>query len=198
MIASALAPPVCAATPGPSFDAGYRAFLKARNERLGRWLPHAEDLFEPWRRHLTASAPLDWNELFQLPKDATSFWYGEAGPPRVTAVYDPVRREVLYRQGCCAWEETVLVHAAMPPPAPLRTADLGAVRSRRGVALGSIPAAVVRAYGPARLHPSTTAPEFRVLSYYRKQHTQGSDCGWFENFVFRTNRLIEIQAGHGC
>ncbi len=60
------------------------------------------------------------------------------------------------------------------------------------------PAAVVRAYGPARLHASTTTAGLRVLSYYRDQHVPGSGCAWFENFVFRANRLIEIQAGHGC
>jgi hypothetical protein len=82
--------------------------------------------------------------------------------------------------------------------APVKSADLGAVRSRRGIALGASPAAVRRAYGPAQLYASTTTPGLRVLAYYRTQHTQGSDCGWYENFMFRANRLGTIQSGHGC
>jgi hypothetical protein len=198
-LASTISPPAArSATPSPrsAFDAQYAAFLRARNERLGRWLPQGEDLFEPWRRRMAAPAAVGWNELFTLPKDATSFWYRPTAR-RVLAVYDPRPRVVLYRQGCCAWEETVLGYAPEPPQ-HVRTARLAAVRSRKGVPLGASPAAVVRAYGAASLHPSTTTPGLRVLSYYEDQHLRGSSCGWFENFVFRANRLIEIQAGHGC
>ena len=180
-----------------ALERGYRAFVRARDERLGRWLPRGEALFEPWRRHIAARTPLGWNELFRIPSGATSFWYGDAGPPRVLAVYDRARRVVLYRQGCCTWEETVLAYAP-EPPAHVRAADLATVRSRKGVPLGASSAIVMRAYGRAALHPSTTAPGLRVLSYYEMQDTAGSTCGWFENFVFRANRLIEIEAGHGC
>jgi hypothetical protein len=92
----------------------------------------------------------------------------------------------------------VLMVAPKPPPQPVQTANLGAIRTRHAIVLGSSPAAVVRAYGPARLHASTTTAGLRVLSYYRDLHVPGSACARFENFVFRANRLIEIQAGHGC
>lgn len=183
----------------PALGAKYAVtFLKRRNDALGAWLPHGEDLFEPWRRHRAANGPLGWDEMFAMRRDATYFWYGNAGPSRVQAVYDPVRRVVLFEQGCCAWQETVLASVSTPPPDRLKTANLGALRSRRGVGLGASPSTVRRAYGPARLFPSTTARGLRILAYYRDQHTKGSACGWFENFVFRSNRLVEIQAGHGC
>lgn len=187
-----------AASFSPAPHGGYAAFLKHRNDALGAWLPHYEELFVPWRRHHAADGPLGWNEMFTVPADSTFFWYGDAGPPKVNLVYDPLRRVALFRQGCCAWDETILAAVTKPPPSTVKTAHLGAVRTRRGIGLGASPSAVRRAYGAAVIYPSTTKRGFRVLSYYRKQVTMGSDCGWFENFVFRANRLVEIQAGHGC
>jgi|GEM_PF-1206325 len=193
--ASATPSPHAAPVVDPNYAA---AFLRRRNDALGAWLPRGEDLFEPWRRHRAANGPLGWDEMFTVPRDATYFWYGNAGPPRVQAVYDPVRRVVLFEQGCCAWQETVLASVSTPPPYAVKTANLGVLRSRHGIGLGASPSAVRRAYGRAHLYPSTKARGFRVLSYYREQPTSGSTCGWFENFVFRADRLIEIQAGHGC
>jgi hypothetical protein len=195
---AASAAPVPAATSTPAWAHDYATFLKRRNEALGAWLPVNESLFEPWRRHHAADGPLGWNEMFTVPASATNFWYGQAGPPKVNLVYDPRRRVALYEQGCCAWQETVLAEVSKPPPSPVRRANLRAMRTPRGIGLGVSPDAVRRAYGPAVLYRSTMKPELRVLSYYRNQHTKGSDCGWYENFVFRANRLIEIQAGHGC
>jgi hypothetical protein len=126
------------------------------------------------------------------------FVYGEAGPSRVALVYDSAHGLALYSQGCCAWQETVLATVSTPPPRAVAAANLAALRSRHGIPLGASPNAVRRAYGPARLYRSTTSRGLRVLAYYRDQHVTGSGCGWFENFVFRSNRLIEIQAGHGC
>ncbi|MDB5039520.1 MAG: hypothetical protein JWN27_246 [Candidatus Eremiobacteraeota bacterium] len=177
------------ATPSP--PTGYSALDRARDEALAAWLPRGEDIFEPWRRHLTAQSPLGSNEMFSIPNNATLF-------VRVRLVYDADRGVALYYQGCCAWQETVLMIAPKPPPQPVQVANLRAVRTPRGIGLGASPAAVVRAYGPARLHASTTTAGLRVLSYYRDQHVPGSGCGWFENFVFRANRLVEIQSGHGC
>lgn len=190
--------PAPAQTRAPSYAAQYAAFLKFRNEALGKWLPAYEDIFEPSRRHRAADGPLGWNEMFTVPARATFFWYGPAGPPKVHVVYDPVRGIALYSQGCCSWQETVLAFVSKPPPRAVNTANLGAVRTPRGIGLGASPGAVRRAYGQAVLYPSTTKPRYRVLSYYRNQYTKGSACGWFENFVFRANRLIEIEAGHGC
>ncbi len=188
--------------PAPSFSPAhygmYWPYRNRRNDALGAWLPQYEELFEPWRRHHAVDGPLDRNEMFTVPADSTFFWYGEAGPPKVNLVYDPVHRVALFSQGCCAWDETILATASKPPPSTVKAANLGAVRTRRGIGLGAPPSAVRRAYGAAVIYPSTTKRGFRVLSYYRNQVTRGSDCGWFENFVFRANRLVEIQAGHGC
>jgi hypothetical protein len=173
-------------------------YRNRRNDALGAWLPQYEDLFEPWRRHRAVDGPLGWNEMFTVPANSTFFWYGDAGPPKVDLVYDPARRVALFSQGCCSWQETILATVSKPPPSLVKTANLSAVRTRRGIGLGASPNAVRRAYGAAALYPSTTKRGFRVLSYYRKQVTTGTDCGWFENFVFRANQLVEIQAGHGC
>jgi hypothetical protein len=161
---------------------------------LWSWLPHGENMWEPHRRRLAADAPLSSAEMFELPAARRADHSG----PRANVVYDPGRHLVLYWNGCCDWQETVLARVTARPPKPLRTAPLGDLRTRRGIALGASPAAVVRAYGPTRLHRSTTTPALRVLSYYRDQHVPGSGCGWYENFVFSADRLIEIQAGHSC
>jgi len=118
---------------------------------------------------------------------------------RRTVIYDARHHLVLYYLGCCAWEETVLASVRTPPPHAVPAGDLSAVRNPRGIALGVTPAVVRRAYGPARLHPSTTTPGRSVLSYVHEHRTPGStSCGWFDNFVFRRDRLVEIQAGWGC
>jgi hypothetical protein len=163
---------------------------------LAKWLPRGEDLFEPWRRHLTAQAPLGWDDMLSVPQNATFFMGSDM--ERASVIYDPAHRIVLYQRGCCAWWETVLMVAPKPPPQPVKTADLSLIRAGHAIALGAAPAAVVRAYGPARLHASTTTAGLRVLSYYRNRHVPGSACSWFENFVFRANRLVEIQSGNGC
>ena len=196
--AGAAPAPTATKTPMPAYARQYAIFLEARNEPLGRWLPANEDLFEPWRRHHAASATLAYREMFTIPSGATFFWHGNAGPPKVHLVYDPTRRVALYDQGCCTWDETVLAVVSKRPPAAVKAANLAGVRTRRGIGLGASPNAVRRAYGEAVLYPSTTKPSLRVLSYYRRQGPKGSTCGWFENFVFRGARLIEIQAGHGC
>lgn len=191
--ATPVAAPMTTLAPG-----WYAEFLRHRNEALGAWLPANEDIFEPWRLHRAAVGALGWSDLFTIPPDATFFWHGEAGPPKVHLVYDPVRRVALFSQGCCSWQETILATVAKPPPGAVKTADLAAMRTRRGIGLGASPDAVRRAYGKAVLYPSTAKRGLRVLAYYRMQYPKGSACGWFENFVFRGARLIEIQAGHGC
>ncbi len=185
--------------PRPHASSGVDAntiFLRLRNEALGTWLPRGEDLFEPWHRRRAAVGALGWGDLFIVPRDGTPFWYGKTAP-RVLAVYDPVRRVALYQQSCCGWQETVLARAA-PPPRAVTTANLGALRSRRGIGLGASPSAVRRAHGWAHLYPSTTTRGLRLLSYYRDHRSKWASCEWFENFVFRANSLVEIQAGHGC
>jgi hypothetical protein len=190
-------PATVAATPYvlPSGQVGPR--LTPTGKRLGAWIPQGEDLIEPWHRHLASTSPaLAFGELADPPVRATWFQHGPT-LVRVQAVYDPVHRVVLYHQGCCGWDETVLARAPSPPDFVIRR-DLSAVRTRHGIALGVSAARVVRAYGAARFHASTKAPGLRVLSYWRSQHAHFSGCAWFENFVFRGNRLIEIQAGHSC
>jgi hypothetical protein len=122
-----------------------------------------------------------------------------AVPAKLPILYDPERRIVLYYEGCCAYQMTVLAEVTGPPPTKLiPSTPLGAMRTTRGIGLGATPAAVRQRYGPARLHRSTTAPALRVLSYYCDRHVPGASCGWFENFVFRAGRLTEIQAGYAC
>lgn len=184
------------ATTAPKYV--YPHYLRQRDAALTKWLPRGEDLFEPWRRRLAAPGPLGWDEMFKLPRRVTHFLYGDSGVHGVDVVYDPVHRIALYYQGCCAWQETVLASVAARPPRDVISADLGTRRTPRGIALGVAPSAVRRAYGPATMHRSTMNPALHVLSYWRDQHVKGSGCGWFDNFVFRDGRLIEIQAGHGC
>jgi hypothetical protein len=177
-----------------AFASGSRAammpFAQA-DPAMWRWLPHGEDLFEPSRRHVAYDSAIGQREMIDERL--------QLGPPHATILYDADHGMVAYYQGCCAWQETVLASVTTRPPRALTPQNLAGLKSPRGIALGASPGAVLRAYGPATLHASTTTRGLRVLSYYRSQHAPGSpSCGWFENFVFRANRLIEIQAGHGC
>jgi hypothetical protein len=161
---------------------------------LWKWLPHGENMWQPYRRRLTSDSRLGPAEMFTIPSMTT------VASKRATdnVVYDAVHRIVLYRDGCCDWEETVLAAVAEPPPRRVRFGQLGAVRTLRGIGLGAAPAAVIHSYGPARMHRSATKPALEVLSYYRDMHTPGSACGRYENFVFTADRLTEIHAGHSC
>ncbi len=149
---------------------------------LWRWLPHGEDLFEPWRRHLAMRiAHVD-------PMFALREWRHPA--------YDPAAGRVLYYQGCCAWQETVLARVRTAPPHAVPRAALATLRTPRGIGLGATVGAVRRAYGAAPLHASSTTAGLRVLSYY--EPLGPSNCGRFENFVFSRGVLVEVQAGDGC
>jgi hypothetical protein len=164
--------------------------LPSHKTRLGEWLLQGEDLFVLWRRRLASQSPvLAFGELADVPERATWFVYGTG--VKVQALYDRAHGLVLYHQGCCAWDEIVLARAPASPEA-LVGRDLLAFRTRHGIGLGASAADVVAAYGPAHLHRSTKIADLRVLSYWRDQHVKGSGCAWFENFVFRGSRLIEI------
>ena len=71
---------------------------------LWKWLPHGENMWQPNRRRLTSDSRLGPAEMFAIPIRTT----GSSGLTPANVVYDPVRRIVLYRDGCCDWEETVL------------------------------------------------------------------------------------------
>lgn len=190
-----------AATAPAAGPPSYAQFLKARNEKLGAWLPQGESLFEPSRRHLAVrSTALGAADLLAVPEPSTYFWYGSAGPPRVHVVYDRIHGIALYDQGCCSWSEVVLIAARVPPPDRVVSADLSTKRTPHGIGLGASPQAVMNAYGRATLHANTGAPALRELSYYQVEPHPSpySSCGWYTNFVFRHERVWAIQTGHGC
>ncbi len=173
-------------------------FSRLRNEALGAWLPRGEDLLEPWHRRRAAVGALGWGDQFIVPRDATFFWYGKTAL-RVLAVYDPVRRVALYEQGCCGWQETVLVDVSKPPPRAVTTANLGAVHSRRGIGLGASPSAVRRAHGSGAPVPVDDEAWFaRAVVLSRSAHQMGQPAGGSRTSCSARTAWSRFEAGHGC
>lgn len=189
---------------------------------LGAWLPKVGGGFDSWNRGLTSlstvkdafvcgatdAAPMPSTRRFtyasagcQLLLNGTYFVYGSAGPTKGHVVYDRLHNRALYQEGCCSWGSAVLASDIRPPPKPVHAADLIAVHTARGVWLGMTPSAVMRVYGRATEHGVPKAPDVLMLSYTTlnlSPSNSGNKCGQFENFAFRSGRLVYIELMSGC
>lgn len=189
---------------------------------LGAWLPRIGESFDPWSEGLTSwsvsddffvcsrgplAAPTPFHSFYfagrgcPLLKNGTYFVYGNAGPPKGHVVYDRPRRTVLYEEGCCAWKSFTLSSGIGPPPKAVQNADLSAVHTARGIALGMTEAQVTKVYGNAVLHKEPHVSGVVMLSYTSlklKPSASGNKCGQFQNFAFRDGRLIYIELTAGC
>jgi hypothetical protein len=186
---------------------------------LGAWLPDPNIGDAAWQKGQAAMtnqydyfvcgdarAPAAKKESFDyagsgcpLIKKATSFAYAPSGKGSV--VYDGAHKIVLYSKGCCAWRGFALSANVGPPPKPVSSADLTAVRTMRGVTLGMSQAQVERIYGPARPYGAKGQPNVTTLSYttMKTKFTEpGGACGQFESFSFRQSRLISIELYVAC
>ena len=117
-------------------------------------------------------------------------------------MYDRTRRIALFEKGCCALRGVALVTNVAPPPKPVSNANLAIVRTARGVTLGMTQAQVKAIYGPAHPYGTKSMPGVTTLSYttMTKKPTEpgGDECGQFQSFSFRDNRLISIELLAGC
>ncbi|MDQ2865967.1 MAG: hypothetical protein M3R51_07045 [Candidatus Eremiobacteraeota bacterium] len=192
-----------------------RYFHNACSEAMGAWLPTLGYPGTWWERGLAAHITRRDGFLYegerptaaqflgyQGPKDGTFFVYGNAGPPKGHAVYDPVHRIAFYQQGCCSWNDVVAATNVTAPPKPVVKRDLHDLVTVRGIRLGQTMPEVMRIYGKSTPIPISAHLDVHVLPYttWRPIQTLHSidSCGQFQNFFFRKNRLIMIQLGNGC
>lgn len=130
----------------------------------------------------------------------TDFVYGKAGPPKGSAVYDPVHRIAYYAEGCCAWHHVVLASNVDAPPKHVATRILTGLRTRRGIALGDSPERVRATYGPAPLRPAPRRIEEATLAYIRviRFPKPYSPCEEANTFLFQHGRLIAMDFTDAC
>lgn len=179
-----------------------RYFSYCSNWPIATWLPALE------RAHHTRAVsflggfvyegrmphPGSFAETQGAPMDGTPFVYGNAGPPKGTALYDPTHCIAFYGQGCCAWHEAVLAAGALAPPRAVRPARLDRLRTAHGLHLGMSLAAVMRIYGTERPRPSSV----RDVSMIAYRHIIKNTCEQDDTFGFYRGALIYIEFGDAC
>jgi hypothetical protein len=192
------------------------------NATLAAWLPRIGHGFEPsnrgeaaWSRKydffLCGKTPVAQETPFAnfayagrgcpLLENGTSFVYGATEPTKGRVVYDSAHRIALYQEGCCAWRNTVLAAGVGAPPTPVQNADLGSVRTDRGVTLGMGEEQVIAIYGRAAAHAVKGAASVAMLSYttmHGNPSSAANACGQFQNFAFRNKKLFYIELLAGC
>jgi hypothetical protein len=174
-------------------------FKSACSEAVGQWLPQfaTPDTYWDGATHITQRDNIEQNKV-----NGTLVVF-TISLQKAHVVYDTSHRIALYETGCCSWNEIVLAYQSTLPPKPLANRDLSAVKTARGIRLGMTSADVVRIYGATK--PQFVKGEGRVsvLAYTtwpprNKLSNTHSECGQFQNFYFRSGRLIMIQLGNGC
>jgi hypothetical protein len=133
-------------------------------------------------------------------RTGTTFVYGPAGT-KGHVLYDAVHKTVMYQEGCCAWRNAVLASGIAPPPSSVRSGNLSAVRTQRGLTLGMTQAQVARVYGKTAPHSVRGVAGVTMLSYttmHGNPSSPANACGQFQNFAFRDGKLFYIELLAGC
>jgi len=127
---------------------------------------------------------------------------GTRDRPKGHAVYDYAGRIAFYEQGCCAWQEAVAAADTPPPPKRVVARDLSGLRTVRGIRLGMAQAAVMHVYGrtsPHRLEDRSGSVLLAYVTLNKPTATgQYGTCGQWQNFVFRSDRLVWMQISNAC
>lgn len=189
----------------PTEDPDCRRFYDgACSEAMGAWLP----TFGFASDHLKSATRVRQRDGFvyehqKRPFDGTFFVYGNAGPPKGRIVYDYAHHIAFFVQGCCSWQDVVAASTDVPPPKHVVSRDLSGLHTVRGVRLGMTTTAVLHIYGHSNVLSVAHAEGVRMLAYTTwptKDIMKSIDpeCGQFEIFYFRHDRLILIQLGDGC
>lgn len=188
------------------------------NASLGAWLPNPDSGFTAWsagqasvtNRHdyfvCGTSAPTEKRQSFDYAgsacpalKKGTSFSYGSGEPIAGRVVYDRAHAIALYFKGCCAWRGFALTANVSAPPSTIAGANLSAVRTHSGIALGMTAAQVERIYGTARSHAAKDTPGVTALSYTTMKSKDSAEaCGQWQSFYFRNGVLVSIELLAGC
>ncbi len=195
---SAWSPPLGAWLPDP--DTGFDAWAKARTAQINQY-----DYFVCDGSHTPALPRQNFDypgSSCPLAKNGTTYVFGAAEPMKGNIAYDSARHIVLYSRGCCAWRGFALTANVAPPPKTVKNADLSAVHTMRGLALGMTMAQVRAIYGQARPYFARYPAGAIAISYTTMRGTptkaEGDACGQFQSFAFRQGRLISIELLTGC
>jgi hypothetical protein len=195
----------------------------SQNDALGRWLPNVVPNFVPW-----GQAKASYGGKFDsfrcgsgLPittkaqefdfaigtcrslQDGTPLNFGSGEPQRGRVLYDPAHRIALYYVGCCAGRTYVLAADVARPPSSVRSADLRAVGTARGAALGMTMSDVIRAYGKATPYTASSGGSVvPVISYttFSSNPVRSNEaaCGQYQTFSFKNKKVIIVQIYVGC
>lgn len=112
--------------------------------------------------------------------------------------YDAAHRIVFFWKGCCSVASYVLASGVAPPPKPMLAANLGSVRTRRGVSLGMSLSAVTTIYGRNSARPLPGAPGAVALWYASGKIAPPTACSQNQIFAFKNGRLYYIELLMGC
>ncbi len=174
-------------------------FHDACSEATGQWLPQfaTPDTFWDDATHITQ------RDSFTLSTNSGTPVVFTINLQKARVTYDRAHRIVFYETGCCSWEEIVLAYQSTLAPKSLMNRDLSTLKTARGVRLGMTPGAVIGIYGAAKPQFVKGHGRVSVLAYTtwpprNKLSKTHSECGQFQNFYFRNDRLVEIQLGNGC
>ena len=190
---------------------------------IGTWLPKIAPDFTPWGQAKATyhgrfdsfvcanaspapkASPSSFDyAMSRCPvlQGGTPTVFGSGEPQRGKAVYDAAHRIALSYSGCCAARSYVLAAGVGAPPITIRSADLSAVKTSRGVGLGTTMSDVVAAYGKAVPYlAGTGASAVPVLSYttFGSNPVHSSEaCGQYQTFAFRAKKVTAIEIYAGC
>jgi len=188
-------------------------FGDACSEAMGRWLPRVPNAsLEATSRYKPAKTSVEdaivdpagtGEQRFLTMRGVVGgslFVYGDAGPPRGHAIYDPTRRIAFYDEGCCAWHHVALVSGASAPPKTIATRPLAGVHSTRGIRLGDPTAKVLAIFGAATPRSVSGAANEKTLTFERDiiNPKPDSPCEETMTFLFARDRLTAMDYGVAC
>jgi hypothetical protein len=188
-------------------------FGDACSEAMGRWLPRVPNAsLADTSKDKPAKTPVtdsivdpagSGDQRFLTMRGVVGgsrFVYGEAGPPRGHAIYDPVRRIAFYDEGCCAWHHVALVSGASAPPKAIAMRSLAGVRTARGLRLGDPSAKVLAIFGSAAPQSVPGHANEKTLTFERDiiNPKPDSPCEETMTFLFLLDRLTAMDFGEAC
>jgi hypothetical protein len=190
-----------------------------RNDAVGHWLPNVAPNFVPWgqakaryggrfdafacgKGAAVTGVTRDFDYAIgtcRILQKGTALYFGSGEPQQGRVLYDSVHRIALYYVGCCAGRTYVLAAGVPPPPTPVASADLSAVRTARGAALGMTMKEVVAAYGKAVPYIAVSgAPVVSYTTFSSDPVHSNEACGQYQTFAFKNQKVQLIQIYVGC
>ena len=147
-----------------------------------------------------------FSDLWQPSSTLSATHFGfTVGSDKWSAVADPRRKVVLYKESCCSYFRIVLATYDLAPPVGLAHANLGAYVPRSGVRLGDSPNRVFALLGApvSRLtSPKTTRWAVAYSRPFSGPHMtydpKSTNCVEERTLVFEHDRLVGYEIYSGC